>query len=179
MTWSHFLNIVPHSSKSSFLYPPSGLSVECTAEKPESDENPLHRQVTIKLSCRLILSEGSYSMFPGTGPVSARALHGWGWIQNCPFLFRAYQPRQAQKPTTVMVIPSSSATASPPSNAAADGMTARNTSNEYIAAKANDSNVGAMLSVDSVRWLVTTSQMIQCHFLMLRSPRPIDRKSVV
>ncbi|KAL7882714.1 hypothetical protein SRHO_G00003720 [Serrasalmus rhombeus] len=41
--------------------------------------------------------------------------------QNWPFLFRAYQPRQAQNPTTVMVMPRRRATASPPSNASTVG----------------------------------------------------------
>lgn len=37
--------------------------------------------------------------------------------QNCPLRLREYQPRHAHKPTTVMAIPKSSATASPPSYA--------------------------------------------------------------
>ena len=87
----------------------------------------------------------------------------WGWQQDgtvrrvsllllppppyhsCPFRFRAYQPRQAQKPTTVRMVPSSRARASPASYASA-GATRESSSRQTRAAALGSSCLGAMLN---------------------------------
>ena len=87
----------------------------------------------------------------------------WGWQQDgtvrrvsllllppppyhsCPFRFRAYQPRQAQKPTTVRMVPSSRARASPASYASA-GATRESSSRQTRAAALGSSSLGAMLN---------------------------------
>lgn len=60
------------------------------------------------------------------------------------FRFRAYQPRQAQKPTTAMTVPSNRAKASPASYAATGGIVWRKTKEVNAAVTRESCCLGVM-----------------------------------